>query len=69
MKVPKPIQASVNLNIGLKDNAEHYLPVNTNIQIPANSPSTYQADEILLFTKDGKGCQGSPNQTQCFQNK
>lgn len=37
--------------------------------MPVHSPSPYQADELLLLTKDGKGCVGTTDPNACFASK
>lgn len=69
LEVPKPVRSDVGLNINISDKSGHYLPVSEYIVIPVRSSSTYVSDDILLLTKDGKGCVGSTDVNQCFASK
>jgi hypothetical protein len=69
LEVPKPVRSDVGLNINVSDKSGHYLPVSEHIIIPVRSSSSYVSDDILLLTKDGKGCVGSPDVNQCFASK
>lgn len=67
--VPKPVRSDVGISVNLNDTDDHYIPAAEYYTIPIHSATPYQTDELLLLTKDGKGCVGSTNVAQCFANK
>lgn len=69
MIVPKPIKSDLVVNMSLYDKANKYLPVNQSYTVPANSQSPYTTNEILLLTKNGKGCVGATDENACFANQ
>ena len=69
MRVPKPIKNDLVVNMNLYDTANKYLPANQSYSVPANSKSPYVANDILLLTKNGKGCVGEADENACFANQ
>ena len=69
LTVPKPVRDSVKLNVNLSDSADHYLPANQRYEVTSNSQSVYNTDDLLLMTKDGKGCVGEANVSNCWASK
>lgn len=67
--VPKPVRTDVGISVNLSDSSSHYIPANEYYTIPIHSATPYQTDELLLLTKDGKGCVGEANPNQCFAGK
>ena len=68
MKVPNPVKAPITLDLNLFDSANRYLPASRNYEIPVSSSNPYVADNILLLTKNGKGCIGSTNLLKCYND-
>lgn len=68
IKIPKPINNELFLDVSLYDSAGRYLPVDKSYSIPVNSKNPYLAEELLLLTKNGKGCVGSINENDCWAN-
>jgi len=69
--VPRPVRDEVRVNVNLNDAADHYLPVNKVFTVPSNSANTTTTEELLLLTKDGKGCVGLTGSalSQCWAGK
>lgn len=66
IQVPNPVISHTKVHLNLYDKADRYLPTSRIYEIPIKSPADYNADEILLLTKDGKGCVGADDVDDCF---
>lgn len=66
IQVPNPVIAPTKLHLNLYDSADKYLPTSRIFEIPVRSPDKYNTDELLLLTKNGKGCVGSQDEAACF---
>ena len=67
-KVPNPVKSGVVLDINLFDKANHYLPVSQRHHIPIRSANPYITEDVLLLTKNGKGCVGEADVNKCFND-
>lgn len=69
LEVPKPVRSEVGLSINISDKSGHYLPATEKLSIPVRSSDNFVTEDVLLLTKDGKGCVGSPDVNACFAGK
>jgi len=69
--VPRPVRDEVHVNVNLNDTADHYLPVQKIFTVPSSAANVHTTDELLLLTKDGKGCVGLTGTAlaNCWANK
>jgi hypothetical protein len=67
--LPKPIRNSLLFMLNLEDPLKHYLPLSTTFVVPSTSGSVYRSRQIKLLTKDGAGCQGAKDSSNCFLQK
>lgn len=66
IRVPNPTTSATKLHLNLYDKDNKYLPTSRIYEIPVRSPAVYNADEIQLITKNGKGCVGDKDEDACF---
>ena len=66
IQVPNSVIAPTKLHLNLYDSADKYLPTSRISEIPVRSPENYNTDELLLLTKNGKGCVGAKDEAACF---
>ena len=59
----------MQVQINLTDSADHYLPASQTYAIPNQQSNVFNAQNLILLTKDGKGCVDSPNVSQCWAGK
>jgi hypothetical protein len=67
--VPKPIHNNIFVSLDVLDKADHYLPYSKSFVVPGSTTGTFDGSEILLLTKDGKGCVGATDVNACFATK
>lgn len=68
-KLPNPVHGNIFVNLDLVDKADHYLPYAKSFVVPPTKSGVFENGEILLLTKDGKGCIGAADLNACFANK